>query len=71
MLKQCPMLMDDCRAAKKEKNAVFCDALLDTNFGVKPCPFYKPVWLYEYELAQIARGSRGYTPIVVNKEIRE
>lgn len=64
---QCSMLFDDCRAAKKEQGATMCKALNNTNFGVRACPFYKPVWLYEYELNMISKGEAGYTPIVVGK----
>lgn len=65
---QCSQMVDDCRAAKKEQGALICTALNNTNFGCKPCPFYKPVWRYEYELSLIAKGTKGYTPIVLNKE---
>jgi len=68
MTVQCSQMATDCRAAKKKDGALICDALNNTNFGCKPCPFYKPVWRYEYELNMIARGKKGYTPIVLNKE---
>lgn len=65
---QCSMLADDCRAAKREQGALMCDALNDTNFGLNNCPFYKPVWRFEYELNMIAKGEKGYTPIVIDRE---
>lgn len=68
MKPQCSMMQDDCRAAKKRQGAVMCEALTDTNFGLRACPFYKPVWVYERELYLIANGTAGYTPIVIDKE---
>lgn len=66
-LMQCSMMQDDCRAAKREKGALMCTALNDTNFGVRPCPFYKPQWAFDYEVAMIGKGKKGFTPIVIER----
>lgn len=60
---QCSMMQTDCRAVRKEGGAYMCTALLDTDFGNRACPFYKPEYLYNYELTQIAKSAAGYTPI--------
>lgn len=61
------MSTPDCRAAVYKHGAVECTALRDTNFGVRACPFYKPLYIYNRDLNMIERCEKGYTPIVVGR----
>ena len=62
---ECSMMIKDCRAINYEHGAYNCTALNDTNFGERACPFYKPQWQYDRDIARIKNFAVGYTPIVL------
>ncbi len=37
----CTNYRTDCNCAKKEGDDIYCIGLQDTDFGDKPCPFFK------------------------------